>query len=156
MYDTSTGQLLHTLLNPAPGFEDNFGYSLAVDGTRVVVGTPHDSTRITSAGIVYIYDLASASPTQPVIMLNTPDPTDYACFGISVAIGLPTAFDQRHRIATKLFVILPLHSFRFRFVHARSQVAPPLPTRSTESGQAQVSPQIPQCALSLRLARALC
>ena len=85
VYDTSTGQLLHTLHNPVPGYEDNFGYSVAVAGTRVVVGTPFDSTRRTSAGIVYIYDLTSASPTQPVIVLNNPHPTDYGCFGISVA-----------------------------------------------------------------------
>ena len=76
-----------TLNNPGPGFGDYFGYSVAISGTRVVVGTPFDSAGALYSGSVYVYDLASATPTVPVATLNNPGPASNDQFGKSVAIS---------------------------------------------------------------------
>jgi hypothetical protein len=58
--------LLFILSNPTPGNTENFGKSVAISGTRIVVGTPGDDTDtgITDAGSVYVFDLASSTPTS--------------------------------------------------------------------------------------------
>ncbi|MCE9609915.1 MAG: hypothetical protein K8R23_06870 [Chthoniobacter sp.] len=77
-----------TLDNPSPHNEDNFGRSVAISGTRVVVGANGDDTGATNAGTVYIYDLASTTPTVPILTLHNPGPTvEYDYFGCSVAIS---------------------------------------------------------------------
>src|SRR5439155_10761463 len=42
VYDATTGSLLRTLNNPEPGVLDNFGYNVAISGTRALIGTPFD------------------------------------------------------------------------------------------------------------------
>jgi hypothetical protein len=119
VYDATTGALLHTLKNPTPppppklpgppsppdfypdGY-DNFGHSVAISGTLVVVGAPY--ARVSSvptvytggidrnaayrdAGTAYIYDLAGINPTEPVAALNSPEPEGEQHFGYSVAIS---------------------------------------------------------------------
>src|SRR5687767_1568749 len=42
--------LRHTLTNPSPAASDEFGISVAVSGTRVVVGASSDNTGATDAG----------------------------------------------------------------------------------------------------------
>ena len=86
LYDTTTGGLLHVLVNPSPARNDNFGFSVAVSGMRVVVGAPGDSTGALNAGSAYVYDLASATPGAPVLTLTNPTPASYDYFGYSVAI----------------------------------------------------------------------
>src|SRR5688572_18010905 len=66
VFESTTGALLHVLANPGPASGDNFGNSVAISGTRVVVGAPYDDTGATDAGSVYVYDLGSATPTAPV------------------------------------------------------------------------------------------
>ena len=75
-----------TLNNPTPTSTEEFGYSVAISGTRVVVGTPEDDTGANDAGIAYVYDLSSATPRLPIATLNNPSPADGDFFGISVAI----------------------------------------------------------------------
>jgi hypothetical protein len=73
------------LENPHPGENDSFGYSLAISGSRLVVGAPNGSPSTGDAGAVYVYDLASAQPAQPVLAL--PDPlASGQSFGFSVAV----------------------------------------------------------------------
>ncbi len=76
-----------TLNNPSPATSDNFGTSVAVSGSMVVVGAYWDDTGATDAGSAYVYDLASGTPTVPVVTLNNPDPADSDRFGNSVAIS---------------------------------------------------------------------
>ena len=76
-----------TLNNPAPGVNDWFGYSVAISGTRVVVGALYDDLGATDAGGVYVFDLSSALPTVPVTTLNNPGPTASTNFGYSVAVS---------------------------------------------------------------------
>jgi hypothetical protein len=87
VYDATTGALLHTLTNPSPAFDDEFGLSVAISGTRVVVGAPFDDIGEFDEGSAYVYDLTSATPTVPVAVLSNPSPEPGDQFGISVAIS---------------------------------------------------------------------
>ena len=58
------------LSNPSPGTDDRFGYSVAVSSTRVLVGAPYDDSLAVDAGSVYLYDLASPTPTIPSATMN--------------------------------------------------------------------------------------
>jgi hypothetical protein len=79
-----------TLINPealdtnlASG--DAFGHSVAIFGTKIAVGAPRDGEF--DAGIAYLYDLTSATPTNPVSILSNPTPRDNNMFGWSVAVA---------------------------------------------------------------------
>src|SRR5687768_4427566 len=63
VYDRASGALLHVLANPGPAAGDQFGISVAVSGTRVVVGAILDDTGVFDTGSAYVYDVASATPT---------------------------------------------------------------------------------------------
>lgn len=75
---------LHILENPFPAVNDNFGWSVALSGTRVIVGAPRGDSGTGDAGCAYIYDLASPTPAVPVAQLNNPDPAGRN-FGYAVA-----------------------------------------------------------------------
>jgi hypothetical protein len=79
-----------TLTGPNPSGGETFGRSVAVAGTRVVVGAPGNNTGTNGAGAVYVFDLASAAPTDPVSILTNPHPSRIGFqtegFGESVAI----------------------------------------------------------------------
>ncbi len=90
VYDLSSGTPtvpVLTLNNPGPAANDEFGVSVAISGTRVVVGAFFDDTGASNAGSVYVYDLGSGTPTVPVLTLNNPGPAVGDEFGISVAIS---------------------------------------------------------------------
>ncbi len=74
-----------TLHNPSPAVNDGFGSSVAVSGNYVIVGTSQDDTGALNAGSAYVYDLASPTPTTPILTLNNPSPGYDEQFGISVA-----------------------------------------------------------------------
>lgn len=76
-----------TLNNPSPGANDKFGWSVAIDGTRVVAGAWGDDTAATDAGSVYVYDLSSGTPALPVVTLTKPSPVANDWFGFSVAMS---------------------------------------------------------------------
>lgn len=75
---------LHILENPFPAVNDNFGWSVALSGSRVIVGAPRGDSGTGDAGCAYIYDLASPAPSVPVAQLNNPDPAGRN-FGYAVA-----------------------------------------------------------------------
>ncbi|MEQ1933603.1 MAG: hypothetical protein ABL962_06960 [Fimbriimonadaceae bacterium] len=90
VYDFASGTPsvpVATLNNPSPDEFDEFGFSVAMSGTRVVVGSRNDSTGAYQAGRAYVYDLASATPTVPVVTLNNPAPSVDDRFGSAVAIS---------------------------------------------------------------------
>src|SRR5687768_12183903 len=90
VYHAATGALLHTIRNPSPTLSDNFGKAVAISGPRVVVGAPASDFGGEERGRVYIYDLASANATVPVLTLNNPDhqsQSDNHNFGHAVAIS---------------------------------------------------------------------
>jgi hypothetical protein len=75
-----------TFNNPAPAQNDSFGGTVAISGTRVVVGAYFDDTGAFDAGSAYVYDLASAMPAVPVVTLNNPSPAENELFGRAVAV----------------------------------------------------------------------
>ena len=75
-----------TFRNPGPARNDNFGYSVAISGTRVVVGTYLDDTGAPDAGIAYLYDVSAATPEAPVATLSKTTHGFDDRFGRSVAI----------------------------------------------------------------------
>lgn len=87
VFDTTTGTLLHLLVNPTPAAGDNFGHSVAISGNRVVVGAYADDTGAFNAGSAYVYDLSSATPTVPVATLSKASPVANDNFGYSVAVS---------------------------------------------------------------------
>jgi hypothetical protein len=87
VYDAVSGARLHLLTNPSPAAGDQFGFSVAVSGTRVVVGAHRDDTTGTTAGSAYVYDLTSATPTVPMATLTNPSPAAFDFFGNAVAIS---------------------------------------------------------------------
>src|SRR6185369_7284984 len=84
VYDTATGALRYTLPNPH-GAGNSFGWSVAISGTRVVVGAYMDNTGAAATGRAYVFDLAGATPTVPVTILNNPSPTVQDRYGWAVA-----------------------------------------------------------------------
>ncbi len=92
VYELSDGSptLVATLNNPSPAADDLFGLPVAISGWHVVVGAIRDDTGASNTGSVYIYDLASATPSTPVATLNNPDPALDDGFGSSVAIDAMT------------------------------------------------------------------
>ena len=62
IFDVTTGSLLHTLHNPnaySTSASDYFGYSVAISGNRVVVGTyGEDDAGGTYSGKAYFYQIS--------------------------------------------------------------------------------------------------
>ena len=86
IYDASTGKLMHRLLNPAGAAFGYFGGSVAVSGNLVVVGSCNPVDGKAQAGCAYVYDLSSAAPTMPVLVIENPAPAEQDQFSHSVAI----------------------------------------------------------------------
>jgi hypothetical protein len=80
VFDSLTGSLLQTLLNPAPASGDQFGAAVAVVGSNVLVGTPLDGT--TDIGVAYLFASASGSL---LLTIANPAPENMDRFGNAVA-----------------------------------------------------------------------
>ncbi len=87
IYRAGTGALLHSLTNPRPAHRDLFGAAVAVSGPLVVVGASEDEAGVASAGSAFVYDLAGATPSVPVLTLTNPSPASYVDFGLAVAVS---------------------------------------------------------------------
>lgn len=59
LFDAETGGLLQTFNNPFPAINDYFGFSVAVYGNSVVVGSYFDDTDATDAGSAFLYGCAN-------------------------------------------------------------------------------------------------
>ena len=87
VHDATSGALLQRLENPSPFKDSHFGWSVAVSGSLVAVGVPEDNTGENDAGIVYVYNLASSTPSVPTFVLANPSPKENDRFGWSVAMS---------------------------------------------------------------------
>ena len=54
VFDTASGNLLFVLRNPSPNVSDQFGMSVALSGSRVVVGAFQDDTDASHTGIAKV------------------------------------------------------------------------------------------------------
>jgi hypothetical protein len=99
LYNYSSTTPLLALSSPGPATGTHFGTSLAISGSLMVVGVPHDDTVGEDSGRAYVYDLGSGHPTVPAFTLNNPGQADDEGFGYAVAIsgkrvvvGAPNAY----------------------------------------------------------------
>ena len=89
---------LRVLENPAPGFSDGFGFSIAGDQEHILAGAFQDDTRGTNTGTAYVYPIDSEVPSRE---LNETNPKEHERFGASVAIsgsvvvvGVPAGYTE--------------------------------------------------------------
>lgn len=60
VFQAETGEFLFNLQNPNPSSFDEFGYSVAADGNRIVIGTPGEDFVATDAGELSVYSTTGA------------------------------------------------------------------------------------------------
>lgn len=88
LFDASTTDLLHTWDDPTPtptaSSSDNFGWSVAIDGAKVIVGAPFDDTNGNQVGQAFLFDAVTGALLRT---FEDPDPTPLNNFGDSVAIS---------------------------------------------------------------------
>jgi hypothetical protein len=84
VFDASTGAYLRTLQRPTPAANDGFGWSVAVSGNIVVVGSPFEDAGPGDAGRAYVFN---ASTGALLSTLNNPTPAAFDQFGKSVAVS---------------------------------------------------------------------
>jgi len=86
IFDGSSGDLVRTVLNPTPASNDLFGFSLAVQDNRVLIGAPYDSHDYPSAhhaGTAYLFD---ANTGEMIRTFQNPAPAPGANFGVAVEL----------------------------------------------------------------------
>ena len=69
-----------------PGLYDGFGYSVAIDGDTLVVGTPDEDSSVPSSGAAYVFTRSGGGVWAQQAYLKA-SVLDYSHFGISVGIA---------------------------------------------------------------------
>ncbi|MBN2474997.1 MAG: tandem-95 repeat protein [Pirellulales bacterium] len=92
LFDATSGELLHTLLGPAPQSDAQFGYAVATVGDDLLIGARYDGAS-GQAGTAYLFDGATGS-LQQTFQNPSPAAGDYfgeslAAVGENVLIGAP-------------------------------------------------------------------
>jgi WD40 repeat protein len=90
LFDTATGTLLRTFLNPTPGSGDNFGQDVALFGNFALISTINDDTAALNAGAAYLFDTTTGTLLHTFLnptpeLNNTFGNNDN--FGFSVALS---------------------------------------------------------------------
>lgn len=83
LFDIVTGRQIAELLPDDGMADDQFGYSVAISGSTVVVGAPHDGDNGTFSGSAYLFD---ANTGRQIAKLLPRDGARHEEFGTSVAI----------------------------------------------------------------------
>lgn len=109
VFDVSTGNLLHTLLNPTPSSADWFGYDVAIDGTRILISALYAEVGGTDeAGEVYQFD---ASTGNLVATISNPNPVQSGSgpdmYGYDMAISGKYALIGSYRADEQIFLENP-------------------------------------------------
>lgn len=85
LYDANTGDFFSTLENPFPSDSDDFGWSVAVNDGKVLVGARNETPgSIQSEGGAYLFDAATGNLLQTFF---SPDPERFGYFGSSVSLS---------------------------------------------------------------------
>ena len=66
---------------------DNFGYSVAISGDKIIVGTPYKDTGETGAGAAYLYEIGDDGSVTELAKIEASDAEADDYFGYSVAIS---------------------------------------------------------------------
>jgi hypothetical protein len=90
VFNTTTGAVLQTFLNPTPASGDNFGFDVALSGNRALISTINDDTANLNAGAAYLYDTTTGALLHTFLnptpeLNNTFGNNDN--FGFSVALS---------------------------------------------------------------------
>jgi hypothetical protein len=85
LFDASPALPKFSLNHPGPEVANEFGSSVAVSGTRMVVGSQRKDRGALDAGVAYVYDLSTGAPVL-ITTLNNPNPEIGDMFGAAVAI----------------------------------------------------------------------
>jgi|GEM_PF-1645102 len=85
LFDALTGNLLQTFDDPTPTDQDNFGFSVALDGNNVLIGAFNDDTLGQDVGQAYLFDALTGNLLRT---FNEPTVTGSGGkFGSSVALS---------------------------------------------------------------------
>ena len=85
IFDITTGNLLHTLINPTPYPVDQFGWSVAAAGNYAIVGSLNaDQALDDNSGKAYVYNITTGALLHT---LNNPIPNVNDQFGVTVGIS---------------------------------------------------------------------
>ena len=84
VFDSETGQEIRKLTASDGAANDEFGRSVAIDGSRVVVGSPLDDDEGADSGSMYVFDRTTG---QPTFKLTASDGAPDEWFGYSVAVS---------------------------------------------------------------------
>jgi YVTN family beta-propeller protein len=83
LFTAATGTPVRTFVSPSPGAGDNFGDSIALTSTEIVIGEPGAIVSgHAGAGYAYVFSLSGAL----LRTLSSPSPTTGGQFGASVAL----------------------------------------------------------------------
>jgi len=83
VFDAITGAQLFKLLPNDPGSHDLFGGSIAISGSRALVGSPGNDIQYFNSGSCYVFDLTTGSQ---LVRFESSDPGPSHYFGTSVAL----------------------------------------------------------------------
>ena len=90
VYSTTTGALVRKLTEPTPGMNDQFGDSVAVSGTMVVVGAEDANG---ASGKVYVFNAATgalvSTLAEPLSVQNDLFGQSVSVSGTTVVVGAP-------------------------------------------------------------------
>jgi len=87
LFDGSTGNLLHTFLNPTPALGDGFGDSVARFGSNFLVGAPGDDTGGLNHGAVYLFDGGTGALLQTFLATVSNPPGSFRLGGSVAEFG---------------------------------------------------------------------
>ena len=103
LFDGASGALVRTFLDPAPGVNDHFGWSVAAVGSNILIGAPLDPSGSGGGGAAYLYNGSTGGLIQvflnPAPAANDEFGATVAAFGADVLIGAP-----RHDIPASGFI----------------------------------------------------
>ncbi|MGI9427292.1 MAG: hypothetical protein ACR2NM_01450, partial [Bythopirellula sp.] len=91
LFDAMTGNLLRTFNDPTVTETDGFGWSVALDGNKVLIGATGDDTNGTQVGQAHLFDAVTGNLLRT---FNDPTPTPIGRFGDS--FGDSVALDGNH------------------------------------------------------------
>ena len=102
VFDATTGSLITTLTSPNAQMNGEFGFSVSISGTTVVVGATFETANAQSfAGHAYVFDATDGSL---ITTLTSPTPQSPGNFGSSVSIsGTTVVVGARIETANALF-----------------------------------------------------
>ena len=86
IFNASTGAFIKSILPPNTYANNNFGWSIAISGNTLVVGSPFEPRAATPSGRVYMFDIVSGNLTRTLDSPDASGTADGDNYGTSVAI----------------------------------------------------------------------